>query len=76
MNRLPISKETAFGARASLPAASPLAPTVMVVEVIADDGCDAAVEFQRMPIMIECDCVVSSWGIASPSSRATGDTRL
>lgn len=61
MNRLPISRETVFGARASLPVASPLAPTVMVFAVIADDGRDAAAEFQRMPIMVKCDCVVWSW---------------
>jgi len=61
MNRLPISRDTVFAARSSLPGASDAAPVVMQVEVMADDGRMAAIEFQRLQLLDDAGNALWSW---------------
>lgn len=61
MNRLPISKETVFSARSSLPRASDAVQGVMEVDVLSDDGRTAAIEFQRFQILDDSGSLTWSW---------------
>jgi hypothetical protein len=65
MNRLAISKETVFAARASLPRASESLQAVMEVDVMTDDGQSAAIEFQRYLIVDELGHPTWSWEAVS-----------
>jgi len=61
VNRLPISKETVFSACALLPVAGVSRQSVMQVDVFADDGRQAAIEFQRMRILDDAGNATWSW---------------